>query len=112
MTDNSLEAAIVPLKQIARKHHLSAQRIYDMIEQAGDHVSLNTIKKFLADGSESQGFNYYQSIAPIGRALRSLEPAAEESEDMFSIMENYIRFLQEQIRIKDAQLNAVLRIVG
>lgn len=109
MTDNSLGSEVAHLKQIAREHHLSAQRIYAMVEQAGDHVSLNTIKKLLADGSENQSFNYYQSIEPIARALRPLEP---EPEDTVTVMQAYIRFLEEQIRIKDAQLNAVLQIVG
>ena len=106
-----MAAIIVPLKQIAKAHHLSAQRIYSMIEDSGDHVSLNTIKKFLADGSENESFNYYQSILPISLVLHGLEPDEAEAGQV-DILKQYIRFLEEQIRIKDAQLNAALGITG
>lgn len=78
--ENTLASVILPLKKIAQEHYLSAQRIYDMLEANGDHVSLSTIKKLLAPGSENQSFNYYQSVEPIARVLYALEEEKHESE--------------------------------
>ena len=60
---------ILRLKHIRDEQELSCQRVYDMIEANGDHVSLNSIRKVFADGSEDEHFRYQDTIQPIARAL-------------------------------------------
>lgn len=79
--ESSLASIIVQIKDRANERHLSARRIYDMLESRGEHVSLNTIKKILSNDSENQSFNYYLSIDPIVRlfdAILAAESAAEK----------------------------------
>ena len=87
-----------------------------MIEASGDHVSINTIKKFLASGSEHESFNYHQSIEPIARVLRPAEPDIDKERIIAAQavhiidLEQYIQTLKDQIDRKDAQLAALLQL--
>lgn len=66
-------AVILQMKEIRKKRRLTLQQIYDMVEAAGKesglYVSLSSIKRVFADGSENQGFRYDDTIQPIARVL-------------------------------------------
>ena len=92
----NISRLITEIKKLAEKNHLSAQRIYDLIEEEGDHVSLNTIKKVLMPGSEELNYNYHLSIQPIARVLNGVY--GDDSGDAA------IDGLRAAIRVKDAVL--------
>lgn len=60
---------IISLKEIKTARNLTPQKIYDMLELAGYHVSLNSIKKVFEDGSEDKHFNFHSTIQPISQVL-------------------------------------------
>ena len=60
---------ILRLKEIQAEQNLSPQRIYDMVEAAGYHVSLNSIKRVFSPGSENEHFRYHDTVQPISRVL-------------------------------------------
>lgn len=57
------------LKTIREKQNLTLQDIYEMLEQANFHISMCTIQKVFADGSEGQRFRYRDTIQPIAKIL-------------------------------------------
>ena len=57
------------LKTIREKQNLTLQDIYEMLEQANSHISMCTIQKVFADGSEGQRFRYRDTIQPIAKIL-------------------------------------------
>ena len=60
---------ILRMKRIQQDQKLSPQNIYDMLESNGYHVSLNSIKKVFAEGSEHEHFRFHDTIQPIARVL-------------------------------------------
>lgn len=63
---------IIWLKEIKNARKLTPQKIFEILELAGYHVSLNTIKKVFEDGSENRHFNYHGTIEPIYLVLRGI----------------------------------------
>lgn len=57
------------LKAIRKNQNLSFQQIYEMLEEENLHVSINSIKKVFADGSEDEHFRYHDTLQPISRVL-------------------------------------------
>lgn len=84
---------ILRLKQIKEEQHLSPQRICDMLDAANEHVSLSTVKKVFAEGSEDQHFRYHDTIQPISRVLLALYPDNKGDSE--------IDALHAAIRVKD-----------
>ena len=60
---------IISLKEIKVARNLTPQKIFDMLELAGYHVSLNSIKKVFEDGSEDKHFNFHRTLQPISQVL-------------------------------------------
>lgn len=81
------------LKTIRENQNLSYQQIYEMLEEENLHVSLNSIKKVFADGSEDEHFRYHDTLQPISRVL--LDTYGKESGDP------EIDALHAAIKVKD-----------
>lgn len=60
---------IIWLKEIKNARKLTPQKIFEILELAGYHVSLNSIKKVFEDGSEDKHFNFHSTIQPISQVL-------------------------------------------
>lgn len=73
------------LKKVRAQYGYSYQRIQDMVEANGGSVSLATIKRVFADGSESQNFRYEDSIKPIAAVLLDINSEAVAREDSSEI---------------------------
>ncbi|MBR3240691.1 MAG: hypothetical protein IKO68_10930 [Oscillospiraceae bacterium] len=123
---------ILRLKEIRQDQGLSAQNIFEMLDAAGCHVSLNSIKKVLADGSENERFRYHDTIQPIARVLLGIygedrgNPEIDalhadirvkdelifrrEEELAFARAENARRseFLLKQIALKDERIDRLM----
>lgn len=57
------------LKTIRQEQNLTLQNICDMLDAANSHVSLCTVKKVFAEGSENENFRYHDTLQPIARVL-------------------------------------------
>ncbi len=123
---------IVSLKEIRAARNLTPQKIYDMLELAGYHVSLNSIKKVFEDGSEDKQFNFHSTIQPISQvllgiygsrsgdaeadALRAdirvkaefIEKLERELAESKTDSRRRIDFLRNQIELKDKRIDKLM----
>lgn len=120
------------LKEIKTKNEITYPRIMERMEKNNKFVSLTTLRRVFADGSEANAnnFNYENTPLPIAEALLNVEdlptpadsPYAKEIDglkavihvqneeiarlhDMKEHLENRITFLLEQIEKKDRRMD-------
>lgn len=72
---------IQQLKQIRQERGLSYQRIVDMVEDSGGAISMSTVRRVFAEGSEEQNFRYGDTIKPLVVALLEVNKPPALSED-------------------------------
>lgn len=72
MQSISVNDAIKKIKEIACANGLSAQRIYELVDDSHEHVALNTVKKILSADSETMNFNAELSVFPVYRAITAI----------------------------------------
>ena len=60
---------ILRLKKIQVEQNLTPQKIEEMLDAAGYHVSLNSIRKVFSEGSEHLHFRFHDTLQPISRVL-------------------------------------------
>lgn len=119
------------LKEIKRSNEITYPRIMERMEKNGKFVSLTTLRRVFADGSEmnADSFNYENTLLPIAEALLNVEdlptkdgPYAAEIDGLKSVihvqneeiarlhelkehLESRIAFLLEQIDKKDRRMD-------
>ena len=120
------------LKDAKAKNEVTYPRILDRMEKNGKFVSLTTLRRVFADGSENNAssFNYETTLLPIAEALLNVEdvptseanPYATEIDGLKSVihvqneeiarlhelkehLESRITFLIEQIERKDRRMD-------
>lgn len=76
---------IIALKKVRAEYGYSLQRIQDMVIDNGGNVSLATIKRVFAEGSEEQNFRYEDSLKPIAAVLLDITPTAVAKEESSEI---------------------------
>lgn len=123
---------IKTLKEIKRKNEITYPRLIEMMEANGKMVSLTTLRRVFADGSEmnADAFNYETTLMAIAEALLNMEevsttdnaPYSEEIDgfkavihvqneeiarlhDLKEHLEKRISFLLEQIEKKDRRMD-------
>lgn len=123
---------IKQLKEIKAKNEITYPRIMERMEKNGKVVSLTTLRRVFADGSElnADAFNYETTLMPIAEVLLKAEdvptppnsPYAAEIDglkavihvqneeiarlhDMKEHLEGRITFLLEQIERKDRRMD-------
>lgn len=123
---------ITQLKEVKKKDEVTYPRIMERIEAAGHSVSLSTLRRVFAEGSEANAasFSYEHVLLPIAGALLNVEdrpipddaPNAAQMEGMKAVirvqneeiarllelkehMEDRITFLLEQIDKKDRRMD-------
>lgn len=123
---------IKTLKEIKTKNEITYPRLMEMMDKNGKVVSLTTLRRVFAEGSEmnADAFNYESTLMPIAEVLLSAEdvptpsdnPYSSEIEglkavihlqneeivklhDMQNHLEARIHFLLEQIEKKDRRMD-------
>lgn len=123
---------ITQLKEVKKKDEVTYPRIMERIEAAGHSVSLSTLRRVFAEGSEANAasFSYEHVLLPIAGALLNVEdrpipddaPNAAQLEGMKAVirvqneeiarllelkehLEDRITFLLEQIDKKDRRMD-------
>lgn len=131
MLQKKLSEIVSRLKRVRDEEGLSCQRIVDLVEENGGHVSLSTVKRVFEPGSEMYTWQYENTLKPIADAVLGLYGAsrsatADEADAMKAIIdyktekiaaltmqlrrseESYKRridFLKHQIDLKDARID-------
>lgn len=122
---------VLKLKRVQQEHHLSPQNIYEMLENAGKHVCINTIKKVFAEGSENEHFRYKDTIEPIAELFKEKYGNIDDAETEVIIADlavkdeliarrereleecradarNRIDYLKHQIELKDQRIDKLM----
>lgn len=71
---------VLQLKQVREEKGYSLQKILDMTLEAGGNISMTTVRRVFADGSEDQNFRYEDTIQPIAAALLAVEASGSQLE--------------------------------
>ena len=95
---------IAQLKQVRIEKHYSYQYIADECEKLGYSVSMSTVRRVFAEGSEEQGFRY-ATLRPIARVVLDLDEAGHSK----SASADEVNALHTMISIKEGQLADVER---
>ena len=120
------------LKEVKEKNEITYPRIMERMEKNGKFVSLTTLRRVFADGSENNAgnFNYESTLLPIAEVLLNVEdvptapdsPYAKEIDGLKAVihvqneeiarlhemkehLESRITFLLEQIEKKDRRMD-------
>ena len=123
---------ILQLKTVKARNEVTYPRIMERIERNGKSVSLTTLRRVFADGSENNAnaFNYELTLLPIAEALLDAEdiptpedsPYSQEIDGLKAVirvqneeiarlhelkehLEGRIAFLLEQIEKKDRRMD-------
>ena len=94
------------LKAIREKQNLTLQDIYEMLEQANSHISMCTIQKVFADGSEGQRFRYRDTIQPIAKVLLG-ENGEECSDGEIDALRASIKIKNELIGRQEGEIASI-----
>ncbi len=96
---------ILRLKELKEKNNLTNSQIEDITKTKGESVSLTTIKRVFAEGSEDEAerFSYNLTLRPLLIALEDLplDPVAVSRTN--SEHENKVATLQNVIQIKNIE---------
>lgn len=132
MEHTGAQELIKQLKEVKKRDEITYPRIMERIEKNGKFVSLTTLRRVFADGSEMNagGFNYENTLLPIAEVLLSAEdlptpeasPYAVEIDGLKAVihvqneeiarlhelkehLESRVTFLLEQIEKKDRRMD-------
>lgn len=100
MLQKKIAEVIRNLKRVRQENGLTISEIVNLCEKNGEAVSETTVKKVFADGSETFGFNYENTLKPIINALLGDHEETAETDMMISVAqykEIKIRHLEEQL---------------
>lgn len=68
-----LKSYILRLKQVRIEKGVTYEEIVDGVEKNGDSVSLSTVRKIFADGSENESSVKWSTIQPVGYFLLGID---------------------------------------
>lgn len=133
MPQKDIQRIISELKRAKTEAEITYPRLMDMLEAAGTPLSLTTLRRVFADGSErNDSFNYGTTLAPLEAILLRDEipepetnPYAKDLEShkavihaqneelvrlykMVEHLEARIDFLVDQIKKKDERIDRLL----
>lgn len=99
---------IIQLKHVKEREGLTNADIVRMVEEKGDYVSMSTVARVMADGSEETNFRYRESIKPIASVLLELDAAHLEGlSDEERAAKDIILLKEMELREKDQQIEAL-----
>ena len=105
MQQEKIADIISQLKQVRDEEGLSYQRIADLVEENGAHVSVSTVKRVFEEGSESYGWQYENTLKPIAAAVLGLySPAVPATAAEADGLKAVIKYKSEKIADLEARL--------
>ncbi len=131
MEHTSAVELVLQLKDVKAKNEITYPRIMERIESNGKYVSLTTLRRVFAEGSEmnAASFSYENTLLPIAEAILSVEdvptepgPCAHEIDALKAVirvqneeiarlheikehLDSRISFLIDQIEKKDRRMD-------
>ena len=122
LADDQMRQMVVAIRKARAEKHLSYQAIVDGCEKNGDYVSMSSVRRVCAEGSEKQKFRYEATLRPIARFVLGLDedtPASEVADQdgpaanellrvIIGIKEDAIADLKQAATDKDRQIEYLL----
>lgn len=122
MTMEATPQIIRALQRVKDQQHLTIPQIRDKIAATGGFISVTTLRRVFAPGSdENDNFNYEATIRPIAQALlgvpdeeddercrakiETFEAIVEMKNDRIAALEDLVAFLRHQIDKKDERMD-------
>lgn len=129
MEHTPAQELIKQLKEAKKQKEYTYPRIMEHLEKNGKYVSLTTLRRVFADGSDGSNFNYETTLLPIAEVLLEAEdvPTAESPtaaqidglravihvqneeiarlHDLKEHLEKRVEFLLTQIEKKDRRMD-------
>lgn len=95
---------ILKLKEVKKTNEITFPRIMERMEKNGKFVSLTTLRRVFADGSENNAgsFNYETTLLPIAEALLNAEDVPVENDSPYA---KEIDALKAVIRVQNEELS-------
>ena len=77
----SAQALIRQLKEAKARNEVTYPRIMERLEKNGKFISLTTLRRVFADGSETTNFSYDETLMPLAEVLLDVEdgPTPEDA---------------------------------
>lgn len=110
--ENSKKKLIVLLKKVRKEKNISYSTIVEECAVLGYYVSLSTVKRVFAEGSEETGgFRYDTTLKPIARLLLGLEDDSYE-ENSESEVEALRTLIELKNQIIQQQAETISKLEG
>jgi hypothetical protein len=97
---------ILQLKQSREERDLSISEIYDMMMAANCDISMTTLKRVFAEGSEDKGFRYKDTIQPIAQVMLAIK---EETTADNQLTDVEIDALKNIVLLKDTMIDELTK---
>lgn len=121
LEENQNRQMIIAIKKARVEKHLSYQAIVDGCEKNGDFVSMSTVRRVCAEGSENHRFRYEATLRPIARFVLGLDtdvPAAEAATEdgpaanellrvVVGIKEDTIAEMRQDLESHEAEMDKI-----
>ena len=103
MTDS--KKLILKLKEVRDEKGLSLADIEVLTEKNGEHVSIATLSRVFADGSEDGGFRYESTLKPIANAVLDIDTIEEDDDLDTQALKILLQYKADKIKELEAELN-------
>lgn len=104
MEFSATQEIISKLKAVKDQRQLSVPQIKKMIDGTGTYISLTTLRRVFADGSETEdSFSYENTLRPIARALLMTDSAEVEDAGVRAKLEG----LEAVFRLKNEIIDSL-----
>lgn len=110
MQNTAIKDRITELKQIRLENSLTIQQIFNMIEASGDPLSMTTVKKIFADGSEEMAFSD-RTIRQVERILCGIYggvKAEPSDQELIEELRTQNQFMRDMIVEMNGQMRLLL----
>jgi hypothetical protein len=85
MPNKDISSLIQDLKHAKAEKEITYPRLIDMLEANGTPISLTTLRRVFADGSEkNDSFNYFTTLQPLEKILLSSDEIMEPENNPYA----------------------------
>lgn len=96
---------ILKLKEVNAVKKMSYSEIEAITERNGEHVSIPSISRVFAEGSENGSFRYEGTLKPIANAILDIDVIEEDDDLDTQALKIMLQYKAEKIRELEAALD-------
>lgn len=96
---------ILKLKEVNNEKNLSYGEIEAITERNGEHVSIASISRVFADGSENGSFRYEGTLKPIANAILDIDTIEEDDDLDTQALKMMLKYKAAKIKELEAELD-------